>query len=346
MLKFSVLILLMSAFLFQGCSKEVQSKTNFKFKPAPDNSAGMKFAGEVISSDSLYKGIESEIYEQEKKLFDLKMDKIKAVILEKLVNSDPRKKNLTNDQFLEQYITKGLKVKKEQIDAFIKERNIPKEHQTAELSKRVEKFLMIDEKKKAVDRWVAEKTAKMDIEVYLKEPMRPTFNVNIGDAPIAGGKDAKVTIVEFSDFQCPFCSKGAKIVDKLKKKYGNKIKVAFKNFPLPFHNQAKGAAVAGLCANDQGSDKFWKMHDMMFENQTKLDKTGLKELAKQAKLDLKKFSECLDKNTYLAKVDQDMNEGKKVGVKSTPTFFVNGMLINGAQPVEVFSELIDKELGM
>ena len=328
----------------QGCSKNVQSKTNFKFKPAPDKSAGMKFAGQVISKQDLFSGIESDIYEQEKKLFDLKMNKVQAVILEKLISTDSRKKNLTNDQFLDKYATKGIAVNKEQIAAFIKERNIPQEHQTDELSKRVEKFLLIDEKKKAVDNWITKQTAGSDVEIYLLEPMRPVFPVEAGDAPFLGGKDAKVTIVEFSDFQCPFCSKGAKIITKLKKKYGNKIKVAFKNFPLPFHNQAKGAALAGLCANEQSTEKFWKMHDLMFENQTKLSAEGLEGLATKAGVDIAKFKSCVSKNTYLAKIDRDMAEGKKVGVKSTPTFYVNGQLINGAQPVEVFSELIDKEL--
>ena len=122
------------------------------------------------------------------------------------------------------------------------------------------------------------------------------------------------------------------------------IKVAFKNFPLPFHNQAKGAAAAGLCANDQGTDKFWKMHDAMFENQTKLGKDGLAELAKKIGLDMKAYSTCVNQKKHMAAVEMDIAYGKKVGVKSTPTFYVNGKLINGAQPVEVFSELIDEEL--
>jgi len=318
MSKLFVLLIGYSMFMFQGCSKDVQSKPSFKFKPAPDNSAGMKFGGEVISKQDLFSGIEADIYEQEKKLFDLKMNKVQAVILERLVKTDSRKKNLTNDQFLDKYITKGISVNKEQINAFIKSRNIPKEHQTAELTKRVEKFLLIDEKKKAVDSWVAKQTNGKDVEIYLIEPQRPVFPVVAGDAPMVGGKDAKVTIVEFSDFQCPFCSKGAKVVNELKKKYGNKIKIAFKNFPLPFHNQAKGAAAAGLCANAQGSDKFWKMHDLMFENQTKLSPEGLLELAGKTGVDMAKFKSCVGQNTYLAKVDQDI--------------------------VDTFSELIDKEL--
>ena len=121
--------------------------------------------------------------------------------------------------------------------------------------------------------------------------------------------------------------------------------MAFKNFPLPFHHHAKTAAIAGLCANEQGGNYFWKLHDHMFANQTKLTKKDLKSaISKFNGLNSKKFSECLDKNKYLAQVNKDMAEGKKIGVKSTPTFFVNGKLISGAQPVEVFSQVIDEEL--
>src|SRR5690606_2330355 len=124
----------------------------------------------------------------------------------------------------------------------------------------------------------------------------------IGNAPVTGGKDAKVTIVEFSDFQCPFCAKGADVLNQLKKKYGNKIKVVFKNFPLPFHNHAEDAAVAGMCANEQGSNFFWKMHDQMFANQDALDSEGLKNTAKKIGLKMDQFEKCVSEKKYLSQV--------------------------------------------
>jgi len=182
------------------------------------------------------------------------------------------------------------------------------------------------------------------VEVYLSKPERPVYEVKIDGSPYTGASDAKVTIVEFSDFQCPFCAKGAKLVDDLKKKYGEKIKVVFKNFPLPFHKDAKRAAMAALCANEQGDKYFWKLHDKMFGAQHNLSKDGLKEMAKNIGLAEKKFAECLDTNKYMAQVESDINHGKDVGVKSTPTFFVNGKVVSGALPLETFSELIDKDL--
>src|SRR5690606_7404149 len=96
-------------------------------------------------------------------------------------------------------------------------------------------FLEMEKKKEAIENWIGEKTKNAPVEVYIAEPKRPVYEVNVGDAPYVGGADAKVTIVEFSDFQCPFCAKGAELMGEVKKKYGNKVKIAFKNYPLPFH---------------------------------------------------------------------------------------------------------------
>ena len=260
------------------------------------------------------------------------------------MDKDSRKKGLSNDEFLEKYIAKDVKISEKEIDAFIKDQNIPSEHINPQVREKIRSYLEMERKKEAVDNWIAEQTKKNPVEVYIQKPRRPTFPVEVGNAPVTGGKDAKVTIVEFSDFQCPFCAKGADILTALKKKYGNKIKVAFKNFPLPFHNHAEEAAVAGLCANEQGTNFFWKMHDAMFANQDSLDTEGLKKTAKKIGLKPDEFEKCLSEKKYLSQVKQDMEEGRKIKVKSTPTFFINGQLINGAQPVEVFSEIIDEEL--
>ena len=159
-----------------------------------------------------------------------------------------------------------------------------------------------------------------------------------------GNGDAKVTIVEYSDFQCPFCSKAAKTIAELEKKYGNKVRVVFKNYPLPFHSQAKLAAEAAMCANDQDKKIFWKMHDSMFADQTKLDRDNLIKTAKAYGVKEDAFTKCLDGHSNLAKIEADMKEGQDLAIKSTPTFYINGKLLSGALPIETFSEVIDEEL--
>ncbi|EQC47897.1 DsbA family protein [Bacteriovorax sp. Seq25_V] len=325
-----------------ACTNKVQSSPTFIFKPAPSKDAIAKVNGKILTEGEVLAGAESDIYEAQKKVFEIKMAKIKSYLLQSFIDTHPGKKGLTNDQFLEKFIAKDAKVTDAEIQAFAKERNIPQLND--DLKKRIEMFLLESKKREAIESWLAGQMEKSPVEVYVEKPQRPVANVKIGDAPWTGGENAKVTIVEFSDFQCPYCSNAVKIIDGLKKKYGNKVKVVFKNFPLPFHSDAAKAAEAGLCAYEQGKDKFWKIHDLMFAEQDKLKVDQLKDKAKRVGLDMKKFEDCLMTSKYAAKVKETISEGEVAGVKSTPTFFVNGQLVNGAQPIEIFSEIIDEEL--
>lgn len=337
-------VLSISVLLTLGACSETNSKPSYLFKPAPKEGLAAKIGEMEITNAELQDGIESELFEAESKVFEIKFNRLKSLLLQKYMDQDPRKGALSNDEFLEKYIATGIKISEKEIDAFIKDQNIPSEHINPQVREKIRSYLEMERKKEAVDKWIADQTKKTPVEVFLQKPRRPSFSVEVGQAPVMGGKDAKVTIVEFSDFQCPFCAKGADVLKELKKKYGNKIKVAFKNFPLPFHNHAEKAAVAGLCANEQSSDLFWKMHDAMFANQDALNTEGLKATAKKIGLKMDQFEKCLSEDKYLAQAKADMEEGRKIKVKSTPTFFINGQLINGAQPVEVFAEIIDEEL--
>jgi protein-disulfide isomerase len=337
-----LLILLMSIY-FVSCTQGTSSpQYNYK-KPAGDGVV-LKMGEITILEKDMVKGIENDLYEAEEKIFDLKMSKAKAMLLEQLVNKDPRKKDLTTDQFLDKYIAAGIKVEQKEIDSFIKEKAIPAEHINDQIKERIQSYLMMEKKKVAIETWFGEQSKKTAIEVFLEKPSRPTFNIDVAKAPFAGKENAKVTLVEYSDFQCPFCAKGAETVKQLKDKYKDKIKVVFKNFPLPFHNQAKQASMAAMCANEQSTDLFWKMHDKLFADQSKLDSVSLKATAKTLGADEKKFNECYDSNKYLEYVENDIKQGTDLGIKSTPTFFVNGQLIAGALPIEEFSKIIDEQL--
>ncbi len=326
-----------------ACSQG-NSKPSYLFKPAVKEGVAAK-AGEIeVTNAEVMNGIESEVFDFESKAFEVKMNKLKSVLIEKLAAKDPRKKDLSMDEFVSKYIAKHVNISDKEIDAFIADQNIPQEHINPQVREKIKQYLEKERSREAVEEWLGQQTKNSGIEVYMPKPRRPTFPVEVGNAPFAGDKDAKVVIVEFSDFQCPFCAKGADLLKKIKSKYGNKVKVAFKNFPLPFHNNAEGAAIAGLCANEQGVDYFWKMHDEMFARQDALDMAGLSSTAGKIGLKKEAFEACLKDKKYLAQVNSDMEDGKKVGVKSTPTFFVNGQLIQGAQEFNVFAELIDEVL--
>lgn len=330
--------------LFASCTKEAVSNPQFIFKPAPDKSSAAKFGDIVITKEEVRKGVEVEIYEAQMKVHEIEMNRLQALLLEKLIDKDPKKGNLSYDQFLEQHIASQVKISDEEVNAFVKERNIPAAQVNDMMKGRIKRYLGMEKKKEAVDKWMSSKTNGKSIEVFLEQPKRPVFNVDASGSPFMGGASAKVTVVEFSDFQCPFCAKGADIMNQLKKAYGDKVKIVFKQFPLPFHKDAKLAAQAALCAHEQKKDSFWKLHDLMFADQSKLKLEDLVAKGVKAGVDGEKLKDCLSKNKYLAQVEKEIQQGQTLGVKSTPTFFVNGMIVNGAQPIEVFKELIDSEM--
>jgi protein-disulfide isomerase len=168
------------------------------------------------------------------------------------------------------------------------------------------------------------------------------YKVPVGDAPTRGGKQPKVTIVEFSDFQCPFCSRVTGTLDTLVKDYGNDVSISFRHNPLPFHNNALPAAEAAEAARAQG--KFWEMHDKLFANQQNLDRPTLDKLAGEVGLNMAKYKEAMDKDAGKERIKRDQDDAAKFGARGTPNFFINGRNLRGAQPVEAFKGVIDEEI--
>jgi len=172
------------------------------------------------------------------------------------------------------------------------------------------------------------------------------FRVPVGvGQPSKGSKDALVTIVQFSDFQCPFCGRVEPTVDALMKDYEGKLRVVWRNNPLPFHKNAEPAAEAALEAKAQGGDeKFWKMHNILFEHQRELDRENLEKYAGQVGLDLEKFKKALDEHNHKRSLDADKALAARMGARGTPAFFINGRILSGAQPKAKFKEVIDDEI--
>ena len=167
--------------------------------------------------------------------------------------------------------------------------------------------------------------------------------------PVRGAKDAKVTIVEFSDFQCPYCARAHQTMsDQVMKEYDGKVKLVYKFFPLGFHPWAEPAAVAAACAFEQDPDAFWKLYDYFFTNQQQLNPQNVKEKAteelKGTKVKMDKWNDCFDNKKSLPQVKQQQAEGEGLGVRGTPAFFVNGRMLVGAQPFPKFKDVSDDEL--
>lgn len=321
-----------------------QSEGQSPFLYSDTNQPGVmaKYQDIVIQEKDLIKGIETDIYEEELKIYQMKMDRLKEIIADNLIKEDGKSKGLTKEQYFEKFVYS--KVSDKEIDDFIKDRNLPKDQITKEIRERIKSVIQADKNGKSVEEWINKKLGSGKVSVFFKKPSRPKFDVKIGDAAIWGSPDAKVKIVEFSDFQCPHCSRAKMILDDVKKKYKDKVAIVFKHYPLPFHTQARVASNAALCAKSQNPESFWKLYDYMFANQAKLSVQELKDEAKKIGLKEKEFAECLDANKFDQVISEDINHGNEIGVKSTPSIFVNGKIVLGAQPIEVFSEIIDEEL--
>lgn len=176
---------------------------------------------------------------------------------------------------------------------------------------------------------------------YTIDPLR--MDVETAGHPARGSSDAPITIVEFSDFQCPFCKSIYPTLQKIMMAYGASVRLVFRQFPLfELHSNAEKAGEASLCADEQG--KFWPMHDLLFQDQSKLTVDDLKARAAKLSLDSASFNTCLDSGRYAGRIHQDVLAGARLGVSGTPALFVNGRFLSGARPYEEISSAIDDEL--
>jgi protein-disulfide isomerase len=206
----------------------------------------------------------------------------------------------------------------------------------------INRFLEEQRRTAARQAWLAELRGKgPDVRVMIDAPRNEVALASTD--PALGPASAPVTIVEFSDFQCPYCRQVAPTLKQLREKYGDRIRVVWKDFPLTqIHPQAFKAGEAGHCAAEQG--KFWEYHDRLFANQGALQPDDLKKHASDLGLDRAKFDACLDSARFGDRVREGVAQGSRLGVNSTPTMYVNGRLVAGAQPYEVIAAVIDEEL--
>lgn len=181
------------------------------------------------------------------------------------------------------------------------------------------------------------------VAVHLKAPPVFRSQVRMDGGPDKGAATAPITIVKFEDFHCPFCKRVQPTFTELLTKYDGKLKLIHRDFPLDqLHPQARKAHEAGRCAEEQG--KFWAYHDTLYANAPKAAPDQLKAYAQEVGLDMATFEQCMNAGKYKAAVQQDLEEGTRAGVTGTPTFFINGRMLSGAQPLEKFVQIIDDEL--
>jgi protein-disulfide isomerase len=279
-----------------------------------------------------------------RELFELRERTLENLISERIIKAAAQKAKVDEDSFLRKQVeAKVPTVSEEEAKKWFDENKSRLPPQLASQEFAAVKDTLIQgvtnmKRREALSAVVEDLRKQAGVQVLLRAPKTQVA----AEGPSRGPANAKVTIVEFSDFQCPYCSKARKTVDEVMAKYDGKVRLVFRDFPLDFHDKAQKASEAGQCANDQG--KFWAMHDWMFDNQQSLDVEALKGAAKTIGLDSAKFDECLTSGKHAEVVKKNLKAGQEAGVRGTPAFFINGSFLNGAQPLEKFVAEIDRAL--
>jgi protein-disulfide isomerase len=314
-----------------------------KRTPKPAESAAVAIVGgepitaaefEAMSGPKLFAARTQE-YNQKRALLEEAIDK-------RLLEKEGKARGISAEELVRVEVEAKVPPVTEAEQKEYYEKNKPRFGTTAEADalKQIEGGLRQQRARERQTAYTKELRDKAGVKILLDPPR---LAVSLGDDPVKGPATAPVTIVEFSDFQCPYCSRGTATLKQVEEKYGDKLRVVFRDFPLTqIHKEAAKAAEAGACANEQG--KFWEMHDKLFGNQSKLQVEGLKQSATEIGLDAAVFNQCLDSGKYAAEWQKDVEEGTSYGVTGTPAFFINGRMISGAQPLEAFTTVIDEEL--
>lgn len=311
--------------------------------PAPD-SVVAKIGDAKVTMAELDEHVAAQLRELTDQAYEVRRQGLDQMVNQRLVQAAAFKKGLTEDKWLQEEVDKKVVAPSDaEVKKFFEQNSaqLPPGAKLADFKERIGQFLRRQGQSEQAKAVFAELRKDAGVEVLLNPPPKPRIQVE-AKGPSTGPADAKVVMVEFSDFECPFCSRAKNVVDEVMKKYDGKVRLVFRQFPLSFHSHAKKAAEASLCADAQG--KFWAYHDALFADQKHLEAKELKEAAKKLGLDEAAFASCLDGGSKGAIIDEDLAAAQKAGVTGTPAFFINGVLLSGAQPLEEFERVIDAEL--
>ncbi len=312
------------------------------------------FNGTAITEDDLRKAaaadldklsiqvqqIRANLQREEQQILETNLIRLLA---DKLFEAEAAKKGISKETFLEQEL-KG-KVKdptSQQIKTFYEANKQQFPRPLDQASDEIRQYLKTENRNKAIGALADRLKTSYEVKMLLP-PLR--VHVKTEGSPSRGPKEAPVTIVEFADFQSPFSSQLNKTLNEVQAKYGDKVRLVYRQFPLPqMHPFAEKAAEASLCAADQ--NQFWELHDSIFETQNELSSKDLEAKAAKLKLDSKAFDNCLTSGKNAQRVQQDQREGYMLGLIGSPTLFVNGRYLSGALAFSDLSKIINEEISL
>src|SRR6266481_1411738 len=295
--------------------------------------------GQPIYDEDLAASVEGQLQPLRNQEYEIKRKALDSLIEQKMLEAAAKKKGLTTEKLLDQEVNAKIPDPTDaQLEGYYVGLKVTRPF--AEV-----KTQLRDSFKQAKIRQAREdylKTLRADSKVVVLLSA-PRVEVAYDPARLRGNPKAPVMIVEFSDYQCPYCHSVEPTVKEVLAKYGDKVSFSYRDFPLTaIHSQAMIAAEASRCALEQG--KFWEYHDQLF-TASKLEKDDLIEYARNLKLDDKQFESCLTSEKYKVDIDKDTEAGRKSGVNGTPGFFINGVFLSGAQGQDAFTRVIDDEIG-
>ncbi len=299
--------------------------------------------GQPVYEQELSPDLGSKLLQLRNQEYQIKSKALDDLIQKRLIDSEAAKRGLSSEKLLQEEVDSRIPEPGEAETrgyylAMQNQINQPFEEVKSMLQKAV-KLLAIAQ---ARQDYAKSLRSKNDILVLLSPPK---VAVSYDSARVRGNPDAPVTIVEFSDFQCPYCSRVQATLKSLLKRYDGQVKLAFRDFPMRnLHPHAQIAAEAGRCAEEQG--KFWEYYDALFAGKSTFDETSLEATARGIGLNETSFKSCLASGKFKPQIDQDVRDGTNAGVSGTPGFFINGEFVNGAQPEAEFIKVIDRELAL
>jgi protein-disulfide isomerase len=299
--------------------------------------------GAPVTRDELEAAIAPRLAKIEEEAYELRRQQLDDLIDSRLLATEAKRRGVTVDALIAAEVTaKVPQVTKTDVDQFIQANRARLPADPMSVAPQIRAYLANERTGTRRQAFVEELRAKSKIEVRLEPPTVYRAQIEIGDAPIRGPKVAPVTIVEYSDFHCPFCRRVQPTLLQVLAKYPTQVRLVYKHFPLDsLHPQARRAAEASWCAAQQ--NRFWEFHDAIYGTATTGDEV-LTTSATRVGLNMTAFDECLQSGKAKPVVQAQLDEGEQLGVSGTPGFFVNGRLVSGAIPLESFTRLVDEEL--
>ena len=332
MYRVSILLFGLSVWAASSCS------------PSKNSEELAEIAGTVVTRLDVDKSGGKQLQDLRQQLYQLERQKLDEHIGAMLLTHEAKKRGVSVATLLEQEVNSTVQPPSEEEIRSLYERN--KERIPVPFEKVRDQMRNYLREQKITERKIEYfKTlrAKGRVTTYLKAPALVRVDVPVNGAPFKGSEKAQVTIVKFEDFQCPYCKAVQPNYQEMLKRYDGKVRLVHKDLPLDqIHPQARQAAEAARCADDEG--KFWEYHDKLYASSPKAAPEDLKFYAKELGLKQDLFDECLTSGKYKAAIQKDLNEAASLGLTGTPTFFINGRELSGAQSVEAIAQIIEEEL--